>query len=100
MNRHANRSHHSISCFSQASQGVFGRSTEPLVMEEEDAQHIDKRLDEAEQRLRLLSCNTQSSVRELKKLFGTSEKRRAHIRNKSASGEGHLHAIKHHLNLL
>jgi|JI6StandDraft_1071083.scaffolds.fasta_scaffold06539_1 hypothetical protein len=103
MNRHANRSHHSISSFSQSSLLNFDkvRSTE-LVIVEEEAQQIDTRLDEAEQRLRILSQSTQSSVRELKKLFGTADKRKSHVRNKSASNCGgtHLHAIRHHLNML
>jgi hypothetical protein len=101
-NRQANRSHHSISSFSQSSLLQFDRLRSTELVVEEEAQHIDSRLDEAEQRLRMLSNSTQSSVRQLKRLFGTVEKKQ-HLRNKSASNcanGGHLHAIRHHLNQL
>lgn len=78
-----------------------------MVIVEEDAHRIDERLDEAETRLRMLSINTKSSVKELKKMFGTVEKKArssSRIRGRSTYGkhnpDSHIQVIRHHLHLL
>jgi hypothetical protein len=72
-----------------------------MVIVEEDAQQIEYRLDDAELRLRNLSTNTKSSVKELRKIFGTVEKKSKSttLKNTSTPG-GHLQVIRHHLNLI
>ena len=72
MNKYANRSHWTSNSFSNSSLLCPDRfRTSDMVIIEEDAHRIEERLDEAETRLRLLSINTKSSVKELKRMFGT-----------------------------
>ena len=71
MNKAANRSQCTASSFSNMSMLHERGKTFDLIVEEDDPHHIEERLDDAETRLKILSMNTKSSVKELKKLFGT-----------------------------